>query len=48
MDRKFLEGLDLEKEAIDTILNKNGEEVSALKTKLSTRGGCDARFQNGG
>lgn len=37
MDRKFLEGLGVEKEAIDTILNKNGEEVAALKTKLSTK-----------
>lgn len=37
MDRKFLEGLGLEKEAVDAVLNQNGSEVTALKTQLATK-----------
>lgn len=37
MDRKFLEGLGLEKEAVDAVLNQNGSEVTALKIQLATK-----------
>lgn len=37
MDRKFLEELGLEKEAIDKVLNQNGAELTAIKTQLKTK-----------
>ncbi len=37
MDRKFLEDLGLEKEAVDKVLNQNGTELTALKTQLKTK-----------
>lgn len=37
MDRKFLEDLGLEKEAIDKVLNQNGAELTAVKTQLRTK-----------
>ena len=37
MERKFLEGLGLEKDVIDKVLNQNGTEITALKTQLTTK-----------
>lgn len=37
MERKFLEGLGLEKEVIDKVLNQNGAEVSTLRTQITTK-----------
>lgn len=37
MDRKFLEGLGLEKDTIDKVLDQNGAEITALKTQLTTK-----------
>ena len=37
MDRKFLEGLGLEKDIIDKVLDQNGVEVTTLKTQLTTK-----------
>lgn len=37
MERKFLEGLGLEKETIDKVLNQNGAEVAALRTQITTK-----------
>ncbi len=37
MERKFLEGLGLEKEVIDKVLNQNGAEVAALRTQITTK-----------
>ena len=37
MDRKFLEGLGLEKDIIDKVLDQNGVEVTTFKTQLTTR-----------
>lgn len=37
MDRKFLEGLGLEKDVIDKVLDQNGTEITALKTQITTK-----------
>lgn len=37
MDRNFLKELGLEKEVIDKILDQNGIEITALKSKLKTK-----------
>lgn len=37
MERKFLEGLGLEKDVIDKVLDQNGAEVAAVKTQLTTK-----------
>lgn len=37
MDRRFLEGLGLEKDVIDKVLDQNGTEITALKTQLTTK-----------
>jgi hypothetical protein len=36
MKREFLEGLGLEKEVIDKIMDENGKDVTTLKTKVAT------------
>ena len=36
MKREFLEGLGLEKEAIDKIMAENGKDIEAGKAKLWT------------
>ena len=37
MDRKFLEGMGLEKETIDRILDQNGTEVSQLNARIKAK-----------
>lgn len=37
MERKFLEGLGLEKEAIDKVLDQNGSEITVLKSQITTK-----------
>lgn len=37
MDRKFLEGLGIEKEVIDQVLDQNGAEVAALNARIKAK-----------